>query len=190
MRLGQVAHHQEGDNDRNKRETVDEKGGAFAGGSHQQTGGSRSNCPRPVEHGGIQPDGIGQVRLAFHQVHGERLAGGQIHRLDGSQEEREHIHLPDLHHARPNDNRQPNRLQHQQHLADQDDGALGHAVGKRTAPQRQGQERDETEQAHQSQGGCRTRQPVDEHLLRHRLHPGANQGNALPDEPEAVIAVT
>lgn len=41
----------------------------------------------------------------------------------------------------------------------------------------------------QAQKKRRSRQTIDEPGLRHRLHPGADQRNDLPDEEEPIVAV-
>ena len=98
--------------------------------------------------------------------------------------------MPDLYNPGPGDGSQHQRLSQHTHLSPDDYFSFGKTVRQGTAPQAEWDERDEPHQVDNAQGCRRTGQTVDQHLLGHGLHPGANQRNTLAEEPEAVVVVS
>ncbi len=148
-------------------------------------GGSEKS--RPVEHGGVQGDGIAQVPLVVDHVNDKGLPRRDVQGIDAAQEQAQHDDVPDRHGTRQDEHRQRQGLRHGQRLG-QDQGPV--AVPAVRQDPREGRDDKRGKLARKTdhpQQEDRIGQAVDQPAQRDLLHPGADQGNALAREEQSVI---
>src|SRR5947207_5430379 len=185
---GGEAHRQEPGDDGDVAHPVQQEAQADAGRTDHHARDGRADDPRRVEHGRVQRDRIHQV-VPAHEFRDERLAAGNVERIDDPEEHRHHHHLPRRHPAGPHERRQRQRFEHLQRLGPHDEGALVHAVHDDTRVQCEQQHAQGAERLGQADGERRVGDLEHQPPERDRLHPGPDERDALTEEEEPEVAV-
>ncbi len=131
---------------------------------------------------------LGEVVLADH-LHDEGLPGGHVERVGESIAHGQDGHVPVLHVARPGQERQCKRLEHERGLGADDQAALGQSVGDGTGHEGKAQHRPELQRADQAELEWRVGQFQDQPGLGDALHPGPDQRDELAGDEQAKVAM-
>src|SRR5438876_999124 len=114
---------------------------ANGGDRDQHSRDRRADDTGGVEHGRVERDRVHEILFA-DELHDERLAGGNVERVDDAEEHRQHHDLPRRDPAGPHEHGQRQRLEHLQSLRPHDEATLVHAIHDDTRIQREQQHAD------------------------------------------------
>src|SRR6266513_3604214 len=167
---------------------VQEEAHADAGDSDQDSRDRRADDPGGVEHGRVERDRVHEVLFA-DELHDERLAGGNVERIDDAEEHRQHHDLPRRDPTGPHEHGQRQRFEHLQSLCPHDEATLVHAIHDDTRVQREQQHAQGAERLRQPDGERRVGDVEHQPPERDRLHPGPDERDALTEEEEPEVAV-
>src|SRR3989441_3686227 len=167
---------------------VQEEAHADAGDPDQHSRDRRADDPGGVEHGRVERDRVHEILFA-DELHDERLAGGNVERIDDAEEHRQHHHLPRRDPAGPHEHGQRQRLEHLQSLCPHDEATLVHAIHDDTRVQCEQQHAQRAERLRQPDGERRVGDVEHQPAERDRLHPGPDKRDALTEEEEPEVAV-
>ena len=168
----------EGQEHRQKAGGVQEEAVGHAHRADDHAPHRRSHHPGGVEQGGVEGDGVGQVRLA-HQVHDEGLAHRDVKGHGRARQKDQGAEHPDLDHFDFHQHPQDQGQEHEDGLGDEEQPELGGVVGHHPAEEGKQEHRQGLERPHQAQieGGVGEHQ--DQPAEGHGLHPGAGEGDHL-----------
>src|SRR3989454_1012793 len=167
---------------------VQEEAHADAGDPDQHSRDRRADDPGGVEHGRVERDRVHEILFA-DELHDERLAGGNVERVDDAEEHGQHHDLPRRDPAGPHEHGQRQRLEHLQSLRPHDEATLVHAIHHDTRVQREQQHAQGAERLRQPDGERRVGDVEHQPAERDRLHPGPDERDALTEEEEPEVAV-
>src|SRR6266702_4156600 len=167
---------------------VQEEAHADAGDPNQHSRNRRADDPGGVEHGRVERDRVHEILFA-DELHDERLAGGNVERIDDAEEHRQHHDLPRRDPAGPHEHGQRERFEHLQSLRPHDEATLVHAIHDDTRVQREQQHAQGAERLRQPDGERRVGDAEHQPAERDRLHPGPDERDALTEEEQPEVAV-
>ncbi len=183
-------HRKERGNHGDVAHRIDEKAPPLADGCDEDAGRCGAEQARGVDHGGVERDGVGQVRAILHHLDDHRLARGHVEGVDKPLKDAEGEDVPDIDHPGEGKGRERARLDHCQYLGDQEDAVAIPAVDEHTCERGEDESRDlprEAEDPKEQRGSC---QPIDEPRGSDAREPRTDEGDALAAKEEAVVAVT
>ena len=154
--------------DRQVTDAVQGEGPGRAPGRQDDAADGGTDNAGCVEHRRVQRDRALDV-LARHQIADERLPSGCLEGGEQSEQERQHINLPQLHVAAEGDRGHRQRLQRLQRTGDHDQSLLANPVGNHARDQRQGQRRCELEDGQNTERRRRVGHVEDQPGLRNAL---------------------
>ena len=175
--------------DGEERDAVDDEHRAGAEDLDQQAGQRRADHAAEVERRAVEADRVGQVVRADH-LHDEGLPGRVVERGAQTEQGREDEDVPDRDDAGEVEHAERDRDQAHERLGEDQQLALGVAVGEHPAPRAEEQHRQELQP-----GGDAERDAVvvgeldDQPVLGDALHPGADVRDHAPGVVDAVVAV-
>jgi hypothetical protein len=181
-------HPQQPGDHRDVGDRVEPEAAGLADGREQHARHGGTEHARGVERGGVERDRVRQVLLPHH-LDQERLARGQVERVDRAEQEGEHQHHPRRHDPGADDRRERGGLEQHERLGGQDQPALVDAVHDHARREREERDRHELAEAEQPEHERRGGEPVHEPALRHALHPCADHRDQLAGPEQAEIAV-
>src|SRR6266487_4650716 len=167
---------------------VQEEAHADAGDPNQHSRNRRADDPGGVEHGRVERDRVHEILFA-DELHDERLAGGNVERVDDAEEHRQRHDLPRRDPAGPHEHGQRQRFEHLQGLRPHDELALVHPIHDDTRVQREQQDAHGAERLRQADGERRVGDVEHEPPECDRLHPGPDDRDALTEEEQPEVAV-
>ncbi len=172
-------HPGEGDHHAGEAHRVDQEDPPGADGHDEQPGHRRPDDPREVERHRVQRHGIADLTDA-HELGHERLADRHVQRREAADQQAQQVDVPQRHHAGDVGQAQREGAHPERDLERDEHPALVDAIGEHPAPEREQQCRGELGRGRQPQrGGVATGQVQHEPVLRHALHPGADQRDDL-----------
>lgn len=143
--------------------------------------------PRGLEVGGVQADRVAQLVLADH-FGDEGLPGGVVEDGDQAEDEGDQVDVPDLHVPAQREPGEGQAGEAHGGLGEQQQLALGEAVGDDTAVEPEEQHRQELQRGGDADRGGRAGEAEHQPVLGDALHPGARVGHHLAGGEEAVVA--
>ena len=183
------AHGGQGRDHGDEGDGVEQERGRDPDGVDEDAGQGRTDQTGTVEHGAVEPDGVGDVIGADHLDH-ERLTGGIVEDGHAPEQEGEDVDHPQLGDAGQHDQEEGDGEHGRRALCPDERAALVESVGNHAAPHAEEQHGKELQGHHQAQGGaccCPSGEVQDEPALRGRLHPCAAQGDELGEEEQPVV---
>lgn len=140
-----------------------------------------------VEEGGVQSDGVGQVRRPHHLDH-EALPGGRFDGFSDPAHRGQGVDKSDGYHLQVGEYRQGERQKQLKHLGGKDRGPLGQAVGQDPAVEREQQSGAEADGHGQPQSEGRVCQGENEPAQCDVLHPGTRHRDELAEPEQTIVA--
>ena len=112
------AHREQRRDHREVGDRVDQEAPSLAHRGDQHAADRRTEDPARVHHGGVERDGVGQVGAVLDHAHHERLPRRGVEGVDHALTHLQHQHLGDGDDAGQRQHRERQRLQHREHLGD------------------------------------------------------------------------
>jgi hypothetical protein len=183
-----VTHQRQADDHGEETHGVDRECRSDPERADRQTRDGGADDAGAVEHRRVDRHGVADVPRPDH-LDRECLANGHIDGIRTTEQHREHEDHPDLDDGGRGQDREDHRQDHHRGL-DRDQGLpLGQDVGEDPGEQAEDHDRQELGARNHTQPERVAGQGQDQPPLRDLLHPGADEGDRLAAEEQAVIAM-
>jgi len=166
---------------------VEEEAAPDPGGGDGDAAQRRAHDAGHVVEARVERDGARHL-LARHQLRGERAPGRLLEGRRDAMDEHQRVDVPERDVAAHDQQPEDERLEETDGLADEQEVALGPAVGEHAADQGEDEDGDVLEGSDGAERERRAREVEHEPGLAQPLHPGAALGDELAREEEAVVA--
>lgn len=182
-------HEHEADEHRNEADEIHPETNELAVGDQEDARNGGPHHSRRVKDGGIESNGIGKVLLLADEGDQECLAAEDVEGVDDALDEAQKGQQRDGFELETDDEGEQPSLYHEAHLGDEDELVflvLIHEGANEGREDERGQQGNELYKAEPEDGACHLiNQPTD----GYPLHPGAQQGNRLPNDVQAKVGV-
>ncbi len=179
-------HHQQPGERGDEGQPVEQERPAAAEGGDQHTGDGGPDQPGGLEVGGVEADGVAQLVRADH-LGDEGLPGRVVEDGDQAEDEGDQVDVPDLHMAAQREHGEGEAGEAHRGLGDQQQRALGEAVGDDAAVEPEEQHRQELQRGGDADGGGGAGEAEHQPVLGDALHPGTGVGHHLAGGEEPVV---
>ncbi len=185
--MGLDVHEEQRGDDGDVGDGVDEEAESFADVVDQEAGGGGADRAGGVHHGGVEGDRVGEILPVLHHLDGEGLAGGHVEAVDQALTKCKRDDLPDFDMGECEQG-QRERLQAGKDLGDDQELAFVPAVRPDATERGEEEERDLPGEGDGAEEQGVSGQAEDQPDGGDLGEEGADQGDHLADEEEAVVA--